>query len=144
MKLYEYPVKPLAQPPPFTSDFAFHGPSAGLKQTRPPHANDRLAYEKRWRNPPNDPGPLRAAVNKDGRVVGAMYHPEGAKGRYERSRLEPLDRQGRGELARHVDRTLAGRTTWPERGPGGEMEPCEETTERKEEGMRGASKKRNK
>lgn len=32
--------------------------------------------------------------------MGAMYHPEGEKDRYERSRLEPLDREGRGELAR--------------------------------------------
>ncbi|KAL2147922.1 hypothetical protein VTI28DRAFT_3400 [Corynascus sepedonium] len=91
-QVFEYPVKALVQPPPFTS-------------------------ERRWEKPPNDPGPIRAVVNKDRKVVGAIYHPEGNTSGYERAGLQPLDAKGRAEVARHTDKKLTGRSTWPQRGP---------------------------
>lgn len=130
-RLFEYPVKPPEgdrrlpgrlpeqQPPPLNPDFRFARPPAGLNQIRPPHQNDKKTLESRWDRPPNDPGPIRAVVNGSGNVVGAIYHPEGNPRGYERARLAPLDKQGRGQRARHDDRFLAPtpRTTWPERGP---------------------------
>ncbi|KAK4148434.1 hypothetical protein C8A00DRAFT_19733 [Chaetomidium leptoderma] len=116
-RLYEYPAKTLEQPTPFSSDFDFDSRAAGLAQVRPPPPNDVQNYRRRWRTPPNDPGPIRAVVNKDRQMVGAMYHPEGNARGYERARLEPLNKQSRAELARHEDkRQAAGRTTWPQRG----------------------------
>ncbi|KAK3310891.1 uncharacterized protein B0T15DRAFT_489536 [Chaetomium strumarium] len=115
--LYEYPIKPIQQPAPSTANFNFDLPPASIKRLRPPHPNDKENTVARWKSPPNDPGPLRAVVNEDRAVVGAMYHPEGNIRGYKRARLVPLDRQGRAEVARHDDRQqLGGRTTWPHRG----------------------------
>jgi hypothetical protein len=117
--LLEYPVKTLVQPTPMSSEFNFAGPSASRRQVeRRLGVNERTNYEDRWITPPNDPGPIRAVADQNGRVVGAMYHPEGNDRGYERARLAPLDRQGRVERARSEDKRIAGRTTWPERGSG--------------------------
>ncbi len=137
-RLSEYPVKPPPQtdprvpgrrpgrqPPPLRRDFDFGQNSAGLKKINPSRAENKALLLERWNEPPNDPGPIRAVVNANGHVIGAMYHPEGNPRGYERARLAPLDKQGRGELARFNDSegTLTGRTTWPQRGPdtGSEM-----------------------
>jgi hypothetical protein len=117
-QLAEYPVKTLVQPTPMSSEFNFARNPAPLGRLRPTDPNDRENYRRRWRNPPNDPGPIRAVTDANGRVVGAMYHPEGNPAGYERARLAPLDRQGRVEKARSEDKRIAGRTTWPERGSG--------------------------
>jgi hypothetical protein len=117
MQLYEYPVKPLVQGHPFSSEFDFDKEPASLKQCKAPHPNDKVAYRKRWEKPPNDLGPIRPVVNKYGHVVGAIYHPEGDPSTCERARLEPMDAKCRGEVARWKDRELTGRATWPERGP---------------------------
>ena len=130
-RLYEYPVKPPQtdtslpgrrpgrQPPPLCPDFNFGEDPVGLKKINAPDANNQKLLHRRWKEPLNDPGPVRAVVNVDGHVVGAMYHPAGNPRGYERARLAPLDKQGRGELARFNDSqgTLTGRTTWPQRGP---------------------------
>ena len=130
-RLYEYPVKPPQtdtrlpgrrpgrQPPPLCRGFNFGKNPVGLKKIHPPGANEKAALCDRWEKPRNDPGPIRAVVNVDGHVVGAMYHPEGNPRGYDRARLAPLDKQGRGELARFNDSqgTVTGRTTWPQRGP---------------------------
>jgi hypothetical protein len=119
--LYEYPVKTLRQPAPFSPDFRFNRPAARLDQLRPADANDRRGYMERWTQPRNDRGPIRAVTREDGQVVGAMYHPDGNLRGYERARLAPLDRNGRAEVARHNDRQdQRGRTTWPQRGPEGD------------------------
>ncbi|KAK4098145.1 hypothetical protein N658DRAFT_561294 [Parathielavia hyrcaniae] len=118
-RLYEYPVKRLVQPSPLAAEFRFDKPPHGAKKCQPPPVtSDRKKYQRRWMVPPNDPGPIRTVVDKDGRLVGAMYHPKGNAAGYERAPLEPLDRDGRGELARHNDlEARGGRATWPKRGP---------------------------
>ncbi|KAH6631314.1 hypothetical protein F5144DRAFT_491395 [Chaetomium tenue] len=118
---YEYPVKTLVpEKPASTSESDFSKKPVGLRTVnaviRP---NDRELYEERWNRPPNDPGPIRAVVNKDHQLVGAIYHPEGDTSAYKRARLEPLDGKGRGEVARYDDQQQTGRTTWPQRGPDG-------------------------
>ncbi|KAK4034497.1 hypothetical protein C8A01DRAFT_18701 [Parachaetomium inaequale] len=117
INMYEYPVKTLVQPAPFASEFKFARPPATLRECEAPDPNDKAGIEDRWRRPRNDPGPIRAVVNGDCRVIGAIYHPEGDTRGYERARLQPLDRHDRGEIARYDDRQLTGRTTWPQRGP---------------------------
>ncbi|KAL2166564.1 hypothetical protein VTG60DRAFT_2511 [Thermothelomyces hinnuleus] len=117
MKMYEYPVKTLVQPAPFTSEFDFTSKAASLRECRQPDPGDFKNIKRRWKKPPNDPGPLRAVVNMDHQVIGAIYHPEGDTRGYERAPMQPLDAHGRGELARYTDAQLAGRTTWPQRGP---------------------------
>jgi hypothetical protein len=114
--LYEYPVKTLQQPAPFSPDFRFNQPAAGLAQLRPPCPNERRGYVRRWMEPRNDPGPIRAVTREDGQVVGAMYHPQGNPRGYEGACLAPLDRNGRAEVARHNNRQAQrGRTSWPQR-----------------------------
>lgn len=117
-QLLEYPAKTRVQPCPMSSNFDFTRNPATLAQLRPPPPNDVHNYIRRWNAPPNDPGAIRAVADINGRVVGAMYHPEGNPAGFERARLAPLDRQGRVEAARSEDTRLAGRTTWPERGSG--------------------------
>ncbi|AEO58295.1 hypothetical protein MYCTH_2305546 [Thermothelomyces thermophilus ATCC 42464] len=116
MKMYEYPVKTLVQPAPFKSEFDFTSPSASLRDCKAPPPKELEAIKEYWMAPLNDPGPLRAVVNKDQEVVGAIYHPKGDTRGYERARVQPLDAHGRGELARYKDTQVAGRTTWPQRG----------------------------
>jgi hypothetical protein len=116
--LFEYPVKTLVQPVPLTPAFDFGEDAASRKKLGRPPVNDVVNYRKQWNDPPNDPGPIRAVADQNGRVVGAMYHPEGNPRGYERARLAPLDRQGRVEAARSEDNRISGRTTWPERGSG--------------------------
>ncbi|KAK4250179.1 hypothetical protein C7999DRAFT_12028 [Corynascus novoguineensis] len=116
-EVFEYPVKTLVQPPPFTSEYNFESKPANLRQCQPPSPKDIRNYRRRWEKPPNDPGPIRAVVNKDRKVVGAIYHPEGNPSGYERAGLQPLDANGRAEVARHTDKKLTGRSTWTQRGP---------------------------
>lgn len=128
-KLYEYPVKTMAQPQPLKNTFDFTQRSAGLEETmqatRPGHEHfGDPAYE-----PPNDPGALRAVTNKDGQVMGVIYHPEGNPRGYERARIEPLDAKGRAEQARYreaqarykEDQKFPSPSTWPRRGPESEV-----------------------
>ncbi|KAK3290518.1 uncharacterized protein B0H64DRAFT_412708 [Chaetomium fimeti] len=114
---YEYPIKTLVQKPPFRSEFNFAKKPATLKQCIPIPPPDRRGYKERWERPPNEPGAIRAVVNKDQQLVGAMYHPEGDTHGFLSARLEPLDGTGRGEVARYNDRQQTGRDTWPKRGP---------------------------
>ncbi|KAK4142513.1 uncharacterized protein C8A04DRAFT_29786 [Dichotomopilus funicola] len=116
-RLYEYPVKTMGQPQPLKNTFNFAEPPATLQETMQAtqanheHLGD-LDYE-----PPNDPGALRAVTNKDGQVMGVIYHPAGNPRGYERARIEPLDAQGRAEQARYREQKLASSSTWPRRGP---------------------------
>lgn len=104
--------------PAFTSEFDFAEDPAALKTVNAVlHPNDRRQYRQRWETPPNDPGPIRAVVNKGQQLVGVMYHPKGDTRGYKRAHLEPLDGKGRGEVARYDDQQQTGRTTWPQRGP---------------------------
>ena len=60
MKTYEYPVKTLVQPIPFSSEFAFDRPAATLKQVEyRPEPNDRSGYRARWWKLPHGPRPIR-------------------------------------------------------------------------------------
>lgn len=115
---YEYPVKTLVpEKPALTSEFNFRKKPAGLSIVNEViDPKKREKYKERWEKPPNDPGPIRAVVNKNHQLVGAMYHPEGNPRGYERARLEPLDGKGRGEIASYEDQQSTGRTTWPRRG----------------------------
>ncbi|KAH6612875.1 hypothetical protein B0J18DRAFT_460749 [Chaetomium sp. MPI-SDFR-AT-0129] len=116
-RLYEYPVKTMAQPQPLKNTFDYTRRAATLAQTIRATRPDDEDFRDPTREPPNDPGALRAVTNKDGQVMGVVYHPEGNRNGYERARIEPLDAQGRGEQARYRDQQLASSSTWPRRGP---------------------------
>jgi len=122
-QLYEVPV---LQVDPRHRNFDYQGRMPNAQQmARPVHRNDHRQMFRA--TPRNDPGPVRAVVDRNGRVVGAMAHPNGNVRGFNRAYLEPMDRQGRQDHRRHQDRThprvrgmaplapTASAATWPPR-----------------------------
>lgn len=105
--LHEYPVTTPDKP-----SFDYSRPRREQEVAIAPHERAmRLEPEHRF----NDVGFMRGITGPDKTIVGAIYHPSGDRGGFQRAGLEPLDRQGREhnrmlhDRAQHAPRS----PTWP-------------------------------
>ncbi|KAK0618875.1 hypothetical protein B0T14DRAFT_432759 [Immersiella caudata] len=120
-RLHEYPIPTSGT----VQRFDYDRPSARLRQVvyrANLHPNERAFVARQ--DPLNDPGATRAVVRivagNDGlvrnEVVGVIAHPHGNPQGFDRAPVEPINRQGRQEAARHQDMQQSARQlTYPPR-----------------------------
>lgn len=93
---------PLSTKPAGHVNFNYDGKMAPAQRVEAPiHKGDRKDLARR---PYNDPGVVRANVNRDnGHMVGVTHHPEGTLQGFVRAPLGPLDRATAQHMRQHQD-----------------------------------------